>query len=54
MKITVRHLDVVVWASLKDLCAKLALAASKESLLTVVVNGEGFRSLSPAPETEMR
>jgi hypothetical protein len=54
MKFTVRHPDVVVWALWKDLCAKLVLAASKECLPTVVVNGEGLCSLGQTPKTKMR
>jgi hypothetical protein len=44
-KFTARHIDVVVWTSLKDLRAKLVLAASIERLPTVVVNGEAFSCL---------
>jgi hypothetical protein len=52
MKFTVRRPDVAMWGSLKDLRAKLVLAASKERLPTV--DGEGFRSLGQASKTEMR
>jgi hypothetical protein len=53
MKLTVHHPDVVVVAHLKDLRAKLVLSASKEGLPTVVVDGEGFRSIGQASEAEM-
>jgi hypothetical protein len=53
MKIKVCHLDVVVWAYLKGLRAKLVLAARKEFIPTAVVDGDGFRKLSQMREMEM-
>jgi hypothetical protein len=51
IKIMHGHID---HRSLKDLCAKPVLAASKQFLSTVVFNGEGFHLLRQTPETEMR
>jgi hypothetical protein len=51
---TVCHPDVIVRASLKDLCAHLVLASSKGYLATVEANGEGFRTIGQSPEMEMR
>jgi hypothetical protein len=45
MKFLVRQSDVFVWGSLKGRRAKLVLAASAVRISTVVVDGEGFRSL---------